>query len=171
MTTTSTEAFEGLELREARDDDAADLIALIGRCFAEYPGVLLDVEGEMPELLAIATTFAKADGRFWVVVDPADDRVIGCVGGAPASGGKSLELKKLYVSPTARRRGLGRALCGLVEEEARARGLSKVELWSDTKFTKAHQLYRSLGYEDTGQTRELEDISDTVEYYFVKPLS
>jgi len=43
-------------IRVARDDDEAGLVALIGGCFAEYPGCLLDVDGEIPELRAVATT-------------------------------------------------------------------------------------------------------------------
>jgi hypothetical protein len=45
-----------------------------------------------------------------------------------------------------------------------------MELWSDTRFLDAHRLYERLGYRRTGRTRELHDLSDTVEYEFDKPL-
>ena len=51
------------QLRPARDSDSAGVIALIGRVFAEYPGCVLDVEAEEPELRAPATHF----DRFWVL--------------------------------------------------------------------------------------------------------
>lgn len=174
-------------IREAVDDDGPQLIALIGAVFAEYPGCLLDVDGELPELRTIATSFRAWGGRFWVAED--GGRVAGCVGfkdpesavsgagGAPeaarGAGGRreaGVELCKLYVAKDARKRGLGGALCALVEAEARARGAGFVELWSDTRFTDAHRLYERRGYVRGPETRALHDISDSVEYYFRLPL-
>ena len=54
-------------LRAGRDDDAAGYIALIEACWAEYPGNILDVDGEVPELRALATYFAKLGGALWAV--------------------------------------------------------------------------------------------------------
>jgi len=38
-------------LRAARDADAADIIELIAAAYAEYPGCVLDIEADMPELI------------------------------------------------------------------------------------------------------------------------
>ncbi|AKT41972.1 GNAT family N-acetyltransferase [Chondromyces crocatus] len=157
-----------LHVRDARDDDAEGLITLMGRVFSEYPGCILDVDGEMPELRAIASAFQQRRGRFWVV--ESEGRVVGCVGCRPASDPAGVELCKLYVSSSARRRGLGSSLCALVELEARARGAAFVELWSDTRFLDAHRLYERLGYVRGTETRELHDKSDTVEFFFRRPL-
>lgn len=153
-------------IREARDEDAEGLIALIGGVFAEYPGCVLDVDGESPELRAIATAFRGWGGRFWVAED--GGRVVGCVGFKTRSSGPALqvELCKLYVAREARRRGLGGALCELVEAEARARGAELVELWSDTRFLDAHRLYESRGYVRGPETRPLHDLSNSIEFYF-----
>ena len=66
--------------------------------------------------------------------------------------------------------GLGSRLVALVEHEALGRAMATVELWSDTRFIDAHRLYRSLGYDQLPGTRELHDLSDTVEYRFAKRL-
>ena len=50
-------------LRAGRDDDAAGIIALIGACWAEYPGCVMDVDGEVPELRALATYYRRAGRR------------------------------------------------------------------------------------------------------------
>src|SRR5262245_55527261 len=92
-------------IRAARDTDAADLITLIGACFSEYPGCVLDVDGEMPELRAIATFFENAHGRFWIAEDD-DGHVVGSIGVVP-SAADTVELRKLYVARHARRNGLG----------------------------------------------------------------
>ena len=155
-----------LLIRPGRDDDAEGLIQLIGDCFAEYPNCVLEVDGEMPELRAIASWATRLDGRFWVAED--GGRVSASVGTTPAADRCGMELRKLYVAARARRGGLGAHLCGLVEEEARRREALFIDLWSDTRFLDAHRLYHRLGYVQTGESRELHDLSDTVEYYFRK---
>ncbi len=154
-----------ITIRDARDDDEA---GLIGGCFAEYPGCLLDVDGEIPELRGIATYAAGRNGRFWVAEAAGD--LIACIGLAPTEAPDGVELLKLYVDSTARGRGLGRRLAWLVEEEASRRRAGFIELWTDTRFSDAHRLYERLGYERQPETRELHDISDTVEIHFLKRL-
>jgi putative acetyltransferase len=120
--------FDPVEIvRDARDADAEGLIELIGAVFAEYPGCVLDVDGEIPELRAIRTAFEGWGGRFWVA--ELEGRIVGSVGLVPAQAGRGAELRKLYVACECRRSGLGGALCARVEQEARARGAHFVELW------------------------------------------
>jgi putative acetyltransferase len=155
-------------LRDATDADAAGLIALIGGVFDEYPGCVLDVEGEMPELLTIATTHARAGGRFWVA--ERGGRLVGSIGLTPAKEPAGIELRKLYVHKSERQTGLGSQLLELVEREARARAARFIDLWSDTRFQTAHRFYEKRGYLRGPSTRELHDKSDTVEFYFRKQL-
>jgi putative acetyltransferase len=156
-----------VKIRKARDDDSDGLIRLIEDCYAEYPGCVLDVEGEAPELISPASWHTEAGGRLWVA--ERDGAVVGCVAILPDSQ-RTVELKKLYVSSEARRLGLGARLCELVEAEARGRGATTVILWSDTRFEDAHRLYEGRGYERGPDTRELHDASQSVEYYFRKSL-
>ncbi|MCH7616588.1 MAG: GNAT family N-acetyltransferase [Chloroflexi bacterium] len=156
-----------VKIRDARDDDSDGLIRLIGDCFSEYPGCVLDVEGEAPELISPATWHKEAGGRLWVA--EGDGTIVGCVAILPEAE-RSAELKKLYVSSELRRLGLGARLCGLVEAEARRRGATTVMLWSDTRFEDAHRLYEGRGYERGPDTRELHDASKSVEYYFRRSL-
>jgi putative acetyltransferase len=155
---------QGATLRDARDDDAEGLIELIGGVFAEYSGCVLDVDGELPELRAIATAFRSAGGRFWVA--ELGGRLVGSVGLTPAARGPGVELRKLYVDRSCRRTGLGGRLHDLVVDEARARGAQFIELWSDTRFADAHRFYERRGYVRGPMTRELRDQSASVEYYF-----
>ncbi len=165
----------GAVVRAPDRGDADDLVALIGGVFAEYPGCVLDPDGLDADLFAWHEHLAAAGGRGWVV--ERDGRVVACVGVAPcepppavAPGTSCVELKRLYVDATARRRGLGRALVARVEAWAREHGAAAVVLWSDTRFTDAHRLYTAAGYEDTGRRRELHDPSATTEAEFVRRL-
>ena len=158
----------GIGIRDARDDDAWDLVGLVAGCWSEYPGCVLDVHGEEPDLLAIATAYAAKGGRFWVVEE--HGRLIASVGVAPAPAPGRVRLEKLYVARSARRKGLGSRLVELVETEASARGATAVELWTDTRFELAHRLYERLRYVRNGATKELHDLSNSVEYHYLKEL-
>ena len=154
--------------RAARDEDSWDLIGLIAACWAEYPGCVLDVHGEEPWLLAPATAYREYGGHLWVV--ELDGRVVASVALRPAADPGGTALKSLYVARSARRRGLGERLVALVEEESRRRGAAFVELWTDTRFLDAHRLYERLGYQRGPRTRELHDLSRSIEYYYRKDL-
>jgi len=154
----------GYTLRPVRDSDSRDLQELHGRCFAEYPGCVLDTEGEEPALLTPTTSFEV----MWVLEH--EGHVVGCIAAKshPEYDPPHAELKKLYVLPSHQGRGLARVLVETMESYARARGFTRVELWSDTRFTKAHAVYTHLGYAPTGRSRELFDLSHTAEFHFVR---
>ena len=153
-----------ITIRPARDSDEPGLIALIARCFIDYPNTLLLVDEEMPELRSIQTSYTAWGGQFWVA--ELKNHLVGSIGWTPVPDTNSIELRKLYVHPDVRRRGLATRLCNLVTNAAREHNADFVELWTDTKFVEAHALYERLGYAADGRTRELHDASDTVEYYY-----
>ena len=159
--------MKDVSFRDAVDADSEALIALIGGVFDEYPGCVMDVDGEMPELRAIASHFRRLEGRFRVAERAGS--VIGCIGYAPLQNG-GVQLHKLYVRSDCRRRGIGAALCDFVEALAAAREATHVELWSDTRFETAHRMYERRGYHRGPKARELHDKSNTVEYFFCKEL-
>lgn len=152
------------QIRAARDDDAAGVIALIAAVYAEYPGNVLDVEVEERGLLAPASSFE----RFWVL--ERDGQVVGCIAAVTRQPGRRLELKKCYVAPELRGQGWGRRLMECVEGHARAQGCAEIELWSDTRFVAGHRAYLGLGWKRTGALRELHDLSASTEWHFLKRL-
>jgi hypothetical protein len=107
---------------------------------------VLDVDGEMPELRASPLVRASG-GRFWWLLG---DRIVGCIGMAPANQAGGIELK-LYVAGSSEIR-LGSRLVDLVEAEARARRATFIDPSGDTRFTTA-RLYEKRGYTRSSQTR------------------
>lgn len=159
------------QVRALRAEDSAALIALIGGVYAEYPGCVLDLPGIDDDLPRMRAAVDEAGGEFWVV--ERDEEVVACAGWAPhpVDGRPGGELKRLYVRADQRGSGIGRWLVERVEAAAAAAGAEVVELWSDTRFHDAHRLYTRLGYEPTGETRDLHDPSATTEYRFVRTLT
>lgn len=154
-------------IRSARDEDSEGLIRMIGSVFAEYPGCVLDVDAEMPELRAPASAAQADDARWWIA--EIDGEVVGSVAVVAEEDG-TVELKKLYVSSMARRNGLGAHLVSLAESEARQRKANTIVLWTDTRFKDAHRLYTRLGFVRAPRTRVLNDLSNTVEFHYTKEL-
>jgi predicted GNAT family N-acyltransferase len=148
-------------LRPVSDADSAAIIELIGTVWAEYPGVILDVDAEEPWMRAPGSYY-EAGGELWVVPSADSGGLLACVGWRPQSGG--VELKSLYVSADSRRQGWGSRLVHFIER--RVGGREKLTAWSDSRFHDSHAMYERLGYVRTGATRELHDISETVEYEF-----
>ncbi len=154
-------------LRAGRDEDADGFIALIGACWAEYPGCVMDVDGEVPELRALASYYAQQGGALWVAGE--GDAVAGMVGTRPL-GDASWELCKMYLAASARGGGTAQALIAAAEDFARAQGGAVMQLWSDTRFDRAHRFYEKQGYVRRGAIRALNDLSNSLEYPYWKPL-
>jgi putative acetyltransferase len=154
-------------LRVAEDRDAQDLFGLLTLCFADFPGCFVDPHDDLKDLLTPGAG-RKNDGLLWVTEDESG-RVCACASvDFPEAG--TAELHRLYVRPDRQGRGLGSSLVRSVERHAREKGATRLILWSDTRFTDAHRLYRKLGYTQTDRQRDLGDISNSSEYFFEKTL-
>jgi len=88
--------------------------------------------------------FEPPDGVFLVIRE--DGRAIAC-GGVARFDETRGELKRMYVVPEARGRGLGRRLLEELEAQARALGYTALVLETGEQQGEALGLYRSSGYE------------------------
>jgi GNAT superfamily N-acetyltransferase len=150
-------------LRAGRDADGPDLIALITECWLEYPGCVVDIDGEVPELHALASYFAATGGALWV--GDVAGRVVGMIGTRPLGAGE-WELCKLYAYASQRGTGLARNLYDTMLAHIRQQGGQAIRLWSDTRFERAHRFYEKLGFVRQPGVRELHDLSNSLEYEY-----
>jgi GNAT superfamily N-acetyltransferase len=90
-----------------------------------------------------ASMFVEPDGVFLVVRDD-EGRAVAC-GGVTRFDETRAELKRMYVVPDARGRGLGRRILVELEEHARRLGYARVVLETGTR-PEALGLYESAGY-------------------------
>jgi GNAT superfamily N-acetyltransferase len=155
-------------IRPGRDEDAAGFITLIGDCWAEYPGVILDVDNEMSELRALASHYAGKGGALWAAEQ--DGRVVGMIGAVP-HGRDSWEIVRLYVAAPWRGSGLAHRLLDAAETCAVEQGAARLLLWSDTRFTRAHRFYEKRSFVRSGPMRVLEDVSGSLEFAYAKPVN
>ena len=110
----------------------SELVPLYGRI--DRPG--------MPD--AGPEQFALPGGTFLVGYDDAGRPV--CGGGLKPLGGNAVEIKRMWVAPEARGRGVARALLAALEEAALDLGFAIVRLDTGPKQPEAEHLFRSAGY-------------------------
>jgi GNAT superfamily N-acetyltransferase len=155
-------------IRPGRDSDADGLIALIGACWGEYPGIVLDVDGEVPELRALASYYAGKGGALWVAED--DGQIVGMIGVVPHTH-DAWEIVRLYMLRQYRGTDLAPRLLAAAESHAREAGATRLVLWSDTRFDRAHSFYEKHSYVRHGPIRVLHDLSNSLEFGYAKPVS
>lgn len=88
-----------------------------------------------------------AEGRGAFLVLSIDGRPVGC-GAVRLIDAETGELKRMYVSPAMRGRGLGRTLVEALEREARALGASRLVLETGIRQHAAMALYRQTGFQE-----------------------
>ncbi len=150
-----------MKIRPVIKRDIPQIIKLIGEVWAEHDCVL-DTETDEKYLLAPDDYFRSRGGEFWVVEN--ESEIIATVA-VLMNDAETSELKSLYVKKDFRQQGLGESLTELVIKFAQTKGASQINLWSDTRFTKAHRLYEKLGFKCFDK-RELNDLNNSVEFEF-----
>jgi GNAT superfamily N-acetyltransferase len=154
-------------IRAGRDDDGDCFIALIGACWSEYPSIILDIDGEAPELRALASHFADNGGALWAA--ESSGQIVGMIATYPEDG-RTWAISRMYLLRKWRGCGLADRLLESAEAHALVRGAERLALWSDTRFERAHRFYERHGYRRIGPTRALNDRSNSVEFRYEKPV-
>jgi GNAT superfamily N-acetyltransferase len=91
-----------------------------------------------------ASDFEKPDGAF--LVGRENGEPVAC-GGLCRYDETTAEIRRMYVAPAARGRGLGRLVLAALEDEARALGYAFVRLETGSAQPEAIRLYASSGFE------------------------
>jgi GNAT superfamily N-acetyltransferase len=107
--------------------------------------VSFDIETMLEEDMANLAVFLPPDGRLLLASE--EDQVAG-LGCLKKIRGEMGELKRMYVRPEFRRRGLGRAILDALIAEAREIGYRTLRLDSARFMKAAHALYQSEGFRE-----------------------
>jgi ribosomal protein S18 acetylase RimI-like enzyme len=97
------------------------------------------------EIDGLPGAYAPPDGALLACWEK--DLAVGCVA-FQRLGDHSCEMKRMFVPPTARGRGVGRALAVALLELARAAGYREMYLDTSVRQVEAIALYRDLGFEE-----------------------
>ena len=132
---------DGPQLREAQAEDAALLVSILHAAFAEYRERLDPPSGVLSE--TVDTVRQKLETGHAVIAFLGAEAV-GCVFYWLED--TQIYLGRLAVLPEFRKRGVSRALIGYIEQQARLRGIPKVQLGTRLVLTRLREYYARLGY-------------------------
>lgn len=120
--------------------------------FREY-GAVFDTEEVLKHDQENLQIFWPPNGCLLLAYEESVAAGVACV---RTIGPQIAEIKRMYVRPAYRRRGIGRALIDTAIREVRAAGYSTLRLDSARFMTDAHAVYRSAGFRDISPYLESE---------------
>lgn len=128
-------------------DDTTELEHVRGffRQYAAWLGVDLSFQGFADEIANLPGAYGAADGRLFYA--EVDGQPAGCVGIRRFSEGVC-EMKRLYVDPVFRGRGVGRKLALAAIKAAHLFGYRRILLDTVPSMRIAVKLYRELGFKE-----------------------
>ena len=138
-----------VELGIARPDELPQLVALLTILFSEEAEFTPDYEKQTRALEAILSD--ESVGTVYVARD--EGKVVAMASllytVSTAEGGTAALFEDLVVLPTQRGQGIATTLVAFMIAEARARGVLRLTLLTDSENERAQALYRRLGFADS----------------------
>lgn len=146
-------ARERVRLRRIESTDEVAPAAALAREFGDWAservkaelGIVIPADANHPA--SILDELLEAGGRLYVA--EVDGEAVG-VGGLKLLSDTVGEIKRMFVRPTARGLGVGRAIVQQLVDDARTMGCATIYLESASFMHDAHALYRSVGFVPSG---------------------
>jgi ribosomal protein S18 acetylase RimI-like enzyme len=138
----------GVVIRDARVPDEVDAVRALFEEYAASLDVDLCFQDFAREVAELPGAYAATRGCLLLAEDEA--LIVGCVALRPLANAPSTigEIKRLYLRPQARGRGIGRLLAEAVVERGRHAGYRALKLDTLASMTAARALYATLGFRE-----------------------
>lgn len=132
--------------RKIQQQDNAKLAEIIRRVFDEFDAPKEGTVYSDRETDVLYTVFQQRGSVLWVVEE--NEKLLGCGGVFPTEGlpAQCAELVKLYLSPEARGKGIGKTLIEQCISCAKEIGYTNLYLESFPEFKTAVKMYEKLGF-------------------------
>ncbi|MBA3670473.1 MAG: GNAT family N-acetyltransferase [Gemmatimonadaceae bacterium] len=156
----SLSAVNRVDVQPAEDAETLDAVRMLVRSHLLAHSETHDPATTEAIAAALPAPYDAPRGGIWVARAGTD--VVGCVALQPLDDDIA-ELKRLYVRPAWRGRGVARQLAGRAVAEARGRGYRHLRLGTLDSMIPAQKLYESLGFRRIAPYRPVE-LGDTLFY-------
>ena len=160
-----------MKIRTATNDDSEEIITLVSSIYDEY-GEIMYTDGADKDLLDIHHHYHESGGDF-VVLENDQKKIVGSHATLPKDQPAGpLTFRRLYLEKSMRGSGAGKTLMDWAMNWTKDHKYKRIEFWSDTRFTRAHQFFENYGFQKTGEIRDMDDGAlPYSEYFFLLDLN
>lgn len=153
-----------MRLRLVEPVDCHAVVDLIDSVLKEY-GDTICLGGADRDLNGICDHYDRLGGAFVVLDD--GGRIRGTHAVVPVKNRPRVcNLRRLYLDAGLRGGEWGTSLMDWALDWGRVNGFDRCELWSDTRFARAHSFFRRFGFQRDGRSRDMNDGSMPYSEYF-----
>ncbi|MGF1481508.1 MAG: GNAT family N-acetyltransferase [Cyanophyceae cyanobacterium] len=136
--------YQSYLIRDWQRLDRAAAAAVIQQVLQEY-GLPWEPAAADRDVLDVENSYLASGGEFWVVEEQGN--IVGTAAYYPIERGQNaVEIRKMYLLPSARGKGLGQVLLQALEQAIAARGFEQIWLETASILREAVQLYENCGY-------------------------
>lgn len=143
---------ESFSIRQARSTEDLNIVRTLFKAYTDSLGIDLAFQSYDAELASLPGAYEDPAGALLLAADD-DGTALGCMGvrRMPYENpdGDVCEMKRLYVTPAGRGKGVGRALVEAGSAAAKASGYTKMKLDTLATMGAAQALYRRCGFVET----------------------
>jgi putative acetyltransferase len=139
--------YKDFIIRPWQPCDRQIVVNLISTILAEY-GLGSEPCGADEDVEKVEEFYYPKEGEFWVVEKL--DNIVGTAAYYPIQrGNHAVEIRKMYLIPEVRGKGLGRFLLKELENKIKSQGFQEIYLETATVLKEAVKLYERCGYQPT----------------------
>ena len=139
-----TSSSDDFEIVAARSQIELISAAALLRAYAKSLPVDLAPQGFTQELASLPGIYALPQGE--LLLAKRGDHVLGCIALKPLEPPRTAEIKRLFVRPQARGKGVGKALIDAILKTARQLGYGEIKLDTLPAMEGAIALYKANGF-------------------------
>lgn len=134
-------------IRDWQESDRADASGVIRQVLQEYGLPWQPTEADQ-DVIEVETAYLCIGGEFWVV--EYHQKIVGTAAYYPIErGNHAVEIRKMYLLPEVRGKGLGKYLLQQLEEIIIAKQYQEIWIETASVLKEAVQLYENNGYQST----------------------
>jgi len=138
-------SYRDFLIRSWIPSDRQKAAAIIRDALAEY-GLGWEPTGADRDVLEVEASYNAVGGEFWVIEQ--QGQLVGTAAYYPVERGeKAVEIRKMYLLPAARGKGLGKYLLQELEKAIANRGFQEIWIETASVLKEAVNLYESNGYQ------------------------
>ena len=152
--------LDSVEEVQALDGMLGDYIRFVVEDLQRATGVSFDADELLTNTLNSLEKVVPPNGQTFVA-EAKDGLRLGMVFLRP-SGADAMEIKRLYVPPAGRGKGVGQALLDATIEAARRTGAQALRLDTSVNLTPAIAMYRKSGFVDRAPYHESDHFDDPI---------